>query len=278
MNGFARLAAGIVRRRGIPEPVVGAEGHRRPGGVAHPEQQAAAFAAAALEHRPIAVVVDPLGPGGEGLAVGRGPEVRVDGVDEGLPALGALEGEIVDAPHPRRRPGFRRPHHPDEALPVGEVRHAALAVEHRRLIPVPGMLPKLEVLLRRQAVVGAAARNHVVGRGGNIGALRIFPGDERAQRLVERGRGIAFVAAAPEQDARMFPHSEEHILGILHKEFFVVGIRPVSRISQPEVLPYEDAVAVGRLVEFFIADHTHPVADQVKVFVSMKFHRSLIVS
>ena len=278
VDGFAGLAAGIVRCRGVPEPVVGAEGHRRPGGMAHPEQQAAAFAAAALEQRPVGIVVDPLRPGGEGLAVGRGPEVRIDGIDKRLSSLRALQREIVDAPHPRRRPGFRRPHHPYETLPVGEVRHAALAVELGRFLGIPGMLVQLEILLRRQPEVGAAAGDDVVGRGGDVDALRIFAGHEGAQRLVERGRRIAFVAAAPEQDARMFPHTEDHILRIFHKEFLVVGIRPVGRVRQPEVLPDEDAVAVGGLVEFFVADHAYPVADEVKVLVAMELHSGLIIS
>ena len=59
------------------------------------------------------------------------------------------------------------------------------------------------------------------------------------------------------------------ILGIGDEQVRIIRIGPVSRIGQPEVLPDHDTVTVASLIEFFIADHAHPVAQDVHVHIGM---------
>ena len=150
-------------------------------------------------------------------------------------------------------------------------------MEHAAFVAIPGGLVESPVRFRGEAEIGTAAGNDVIGRGGNVIAERVFAGDECAQRLVERGRGIAFVAAAPEQKARVVADAQQQVLCVVHEHLLIGRVRSVGGIGQPEILPDQNAVAVGGFIEFFVADHADPVSHQIEVFVAVQLHGTLIV-
>ena len=68
---------------------------------------------------------------------------------------------------------------------------------------------------------------------------------------------------------------QHQVAGIVHKHRLIVGVGAVGRISQPEVLPHHDTIAVAGLIEFPVAGHAHPVANHVVVHLLVVTHGSI---
>ena len=184
--------------------------------MAHPQQQAAAVLPAGLEHRPVTVVVDPLGQFRELLRIGRFPERLGQELVEALRLLGAAREAaqriIVQAVH---RVGMRHrvhglegvlAHRPDQVLVIHHGRHAHLAME---LVASADA----EVLRGLQGVVRAAAA-HAVRRGmRDIAHARMLPENHLLQERVDHLRRISFVPAHVQADGRMVADPADIFLG-----------------------------------------------------------------
>ncbi len=135
-----------------------------------------------------------------------------------------------------------------------------------------------EIICRGLHAVGAVAAHHVVGRGADVGELRVKAFDRTLQRALQRGRRKSLVAATVEGYRRVMPDVTDKVARVLHEHSLVVGVGPVPWVGEPEVLPYHDAVFVASVVEFLVANLPHPVADNVEVHVAVVAHGGVVLA
>ena len=102
--------------------------------------------------------------------------------------------------------------------------------------------------------------------------------EERAYPALQRGRRIAFVAAAVEPDGRMVPDPQDRVADVAQEQVVVVGIGPIVGIREPEVLPDHDAVLVAGVVELVVSRLADPVADHGEVHVAMEAHGDVVLA
>ena len=157
-----------------------------------------------------------------------------------------------------------------EAFVGQHIGHTALAVE----LVVAGL--QREVGLGRQHAVGTVAAHHIIGRAGDVVHSRMLLLHNAAQGFVDGLGREALVAAAVQADGGMAADALHIIFGIRDKHVGIVGVGTVSGIGQPEVLPDHDAVLVAGVIQFFVTDHAHPVAQHGEVHVGMIGHGCLI--
>ena len=65
---------------------------------------------------------------------------------------------------------------------------------------------------------------------------------------------------------------------VRHEEVLVGGVGAIPRIGEPEVLPDEEAVAVGGLVEFAVPGLADPVAHHGEVHVAVVTHGGFVLA
>ena len=68
------------------------------------------------------------------------------------------------------------------------------------------------------------------------------------------------------------------ILGIAHEEGFIVRIWSINRVSQPEILPYHNAMTVAGLIETFISNLSYPVANHRVVHILMIPYSNVVLT
>ena len=241
--------------------VVGLPCKARPRRVTHPEQHAAPSERAALHHGAVAVAAEPLGEGRIfRSAVCRAEEAGERGV-ESRSALRAAQCEVVDAPFVALRPQTCGREGAAHALDGHNGGHTHLGVETLGTVG--------EVVFRAFVLIRAVSARAVVGRGGDIGQIaadgpHIFP-----KGCVDVQRRIALVAPAVDGERRVAADAHDIVAGYGGEEPRVGGVRPVDGIGQPEVLPYHDAQAVGRVVEGACSGLAHPVAYHIEAHVAV---------
>ena len=128
------------------------------------------------------------------------------------------------------------------------------------------------------AEVRAAAAYRAVGGIGDIDYVAVQAGYQFFKGCIQSCRRHAFVASAVKRDGRMTADLPHIIVRIVHEEFFVIRIRAVGRIGQPEILPDHDAVTVAGLIEFLIAGLPDPVAYHVEIEEFMIPHDYIIIA
>ena len=218
----------------------------------------------------MAVVVHPLSQIGKffrafGLSVtGR------DNLVERRGTLCSLQRIVVHTPLVGLRPDTFGRIGAQEAFVGQHIGHTALAVE----LVVAGF--QREVGLGRQHAVGTVAAHHIVGRTRNVVHSRMFFLHDTAQSLVDGLRREAFVTTAVQADGGMAADALHIIFGIGDEHVGIIRIGTVGRIGQPEVLPDHNAVLVAGVIQFFVANHTHPVAQHGEVHVGMVGHSCLV--
>ena len=148
MNRFAGLLAGEVCSIAIEEVVVRAPHQRRPGIVAHPQENAAPVVAAAFEYGAEAVIIHPLGKVAELLGGGRLAETGDYRLVELVHVLRILDGKIMHSPHIVLGPEFVGGDETQQGLVVRHIGDTALGMH-------PVLPPEIEVLGRRMPEVGA---------------------------------------------------------------------------------------------------------------------------
>ena len=233
----------------------------------HPDEQSLSVVVGALVHRPITIVVQPLGVRCELMGVARFAKGTGDELIERSPSLRALLCEVVLTPIFTLRPEMLWAERTRETFIGHDVGHASFGVQF-------ACLP-LVVLLRGNSPIRTMTAHAVVGRRRDVD-LRSEFGNQLAKAIVEHFGRIALVATAVEHDARMLPDFQHHVAGVLHEEFVVVRVGAVGRISQPEVLENHHTIAVASLVELAVANLSHPVADAVQMHVAMIAHGCVI--
>jgi hypothetical protein len=74
----------------------------------------------------------------------------------------------------------------------------------------------------------------------------------------------------------MIANAQQVVFRIGEKEIVVIGVWAVPRIREPEVLPYNYAVAIGSFVEGVVAGLSHPVTNHVEVLVAVIAHGGFV--
>ena len=152
---LASLLASEEGSRRFEIIVVALPCHARPAGVTHPYEEPLPVAASRLIHRPVAVVVLPLGQLCErGGVVRLAESLLYYGVERRSP-LCALHAVVVLSPLVALGPQCLWPQRACQSLVCHYVRHAPLRVQFARLT--------VEVFLRRQCPVRTVTAHSVVG-------------------------------------------------------------------------------------------------------------------
>ena len=238
--------------------------------MAHPHQQTFAVLASGLEQAAVAVVVHPLCQAGKLFRTLRfAISFRDDLVERGA-ALCPFAGIVMHPPFVILRPDSFRREGAEHAFVGHDVRHASFAME----LIVAGL--QREIFFCRKHTVRAVAAHHIIGRAGNIMDIRMVFLDDTAQRLVDLFGRKTFVTSAVKADRRMAANPFHIIFRIGDKHFRIIRIGSVGRVSQPEVLPDHDTVAVASLIKLLVADHADPVTHHRKVHIGMVSHGDII--
>ena len=238
--------------------------------MAHPHQQTFAILASGLEQTAVAVVVHPLCQFGKLFRILRfAIPFRDDLVKRGT-ALCPFSGIVMHPPFVILRPDPFRRERAEHAFIGHDVRHASFAME----LVVTGL--QREIFFCRKHTVGAVTAHHIVSRTGDIMDIRMIFLDDTAQRLVDLFGRKTFVTSAVEADRRMAANPFHIIFRIGDKHFRIIRIGSVGRVSQPEVLPDHDTVAVTSLIKLLVADHADPVTHHRKVHIGMVSHGNII--
>ena len=103
--------------------------------------------------------------------------------------------------------------------------------------------------------------------------MDIFP-----QFSIERLWWEPFVAPTVKSDACMRTHATGIVLSILQEKHIVIRIRSISRISQPEVLPYHDTMLIASLVESLVANLSYPVTNHGAVHLLVIPYSNIVLT
>ena len=186
--------------------------------------------------------------------------------------MGTLHGVVMLSPLCVLRPHRLRREGTLQALVVHHIRHTTLAVE---LITT---ILQSEILLHWQCPVRTMTTDYIIRRAGDIMNARMILLHDATQCLVDLLGREALVTSAIDTDRGMVAETL-HIIGrIGDKHLGIVGIRTVSRVSQPEVLPNHDTMTVARLIQLLITNLTYPVTHHREVHIRMIIHGNVILT
>ncbi len=171
---------------------------------------------------------------------------------------------VMERPDLTDRPEVFRRYKLPEALKGRHIRYATLAAQHRRSHITKVLLDALPASRFGQRIPTPAAH----GQKSRIGYVipctiqfhRQFP-----ETLVKLLRRVPFVPAAVNDKGGMgtvFPYL---VRRVLQEHFGIIGIRPVHRVGQPEIIPYHNSVLVAGLIKRRMVCHPHPVADHIQI-------------
>ena len=236
----------------------------------HPHQQTFAVLASGFEQAAVSVVVHPLGQVGKLFRTLRFAISFRDDLVERSATLCPFASIVVHAPFVILRPDSFRREGAEHTFVGHHVRHAPFAME----LVVTGFQRK--IFLCREHPVRAMPAHHFISRAGDIMNVRMIFLDDTAQRLVDLFRRETFVTTAIKSDRRMAANPFYIIFRIGDKHFRIIRIRSVGRVSQPEVLPDHDTVAVASLIQLLVADHADPVTHHREVHIRMQSHSNVI--
>ena len=90
-----------------------------------------------------------------------------------------------------------------------------------------------------------------------------------AETIVNWLRRKTLILSTEYSQRCMIANAENVVLCIPQKQIIVIGVRAISWIREPEVLPYNDAIPIGSFIECFVARLPNPVADHVEMLVTV---------
>ena len=236
----------------------------------HPHQQSHAMLAARFKHTAMTVVVNPLCQFGKLLHILRFAVTLCDDFIERSCTLRTLQCIVMHTPFVALRPKSFWRECAQEALVGHDIRHTAFAVE----LVIAGF--HREIGFSGQHPIRPMSAHHFVGRTGYVMQIRMTFCYNATQCFVNHFRRKTFITSAIKADGSVVANPFHIVFGIVDEHLRVIRIGTVSRIGQPKVLPNHDSVPVASFIEFFVANHTYPVAHHRKVHVSMIGNRCLV--
>src|SRR5581483_4910621 len=94
--------------------------------------------------------------------------------------------------------------------------------------------------------------------------------NEFRQPFVDNGLGHTLVAPAPYGDGRMVAKAKNCVAGVVEKQLRILRFDVVVLSGLPEIIPDEQPVLVGEIVENLFRVLPHPVANDVQVCITVQ--------
>ncbi len=90
------------------------------------------------------------------------------------------------------------------------------------------------------------------------------------ESLADDGLRHALIAAAPHHDRRMIAKPQDRIARIVEKQLRVLRLDVVVLRRLPEVIPHQQSIFVGKVVERLFCVLPDPVANDVQIRIMMQ--------